>query len=161
MNLIARLPAGRLTIGSLTLAEGPQELFMVPCYGKADNAAATAAGNPTRDPLRPFGDFPLGLYRVTPYIIPTDQRKLLSPTFIRTYGPYGYLICDPEEGDARTAARNGRFGLRVHSGALDARGRLRATHGCLRCADDALLRILEALRGHVDIMLRAMLAQAS
>jgi hypothetical protein len=158
-RLRVELPADRLKTGKIalltpnTLALGAQPDFPwkqifgpLQCYGKADNEQAIAAGNPNRDPLHTDGDFPLGEYTCR-LAIPT-AAEIEDAVFLREYGPYGYIELTPVSGDALTAAKNGRAGLRVHSGASNAFGGLRPTHGCLRVSNadfNALRAAIESL----------------
>ncbi len=156
-RLRVELPADRLKTGTITLltpnalAPGAQPDFRwkvvgpgtLQCYGKADNAQAIAAGNPTRDPLHTDGDFPLGQYSCT-LVLPTTA-EIEDYTFLREYGPYGYIELTAISGDALTAAKNGREGLRVHSGDPSASGGLRPTHGCLRLSNADFLALSAAI----------------
>jgi hypothetical protein len=120
------LPRDRHQLGMLEVLSDDTVLFACACYGKSDNAYAAQNGNPERDPLRIGGDLPMGTYsgRV--------NGVLLS---LHTYGPHPVVRLDPTGGDAAIAERNGRRGLLAHGGALNAQGKLRPTHGCLRLAD--------------------------
>ena len=112
-----------------------------PCYGKADNAKAAAQENPSRDPVLPYGDHPLGRYRVTGFLPGAHGQA-------KRFGP-GCFILEPIEGDAARAKENGRTGLLIHGGSLDSAGNLRATFGCLRIPDEIvrhLARVQEISR---------------
>jgi lipoprotein-anchoring transpeptidase ErfK/SrfK len=81
----------------------------------------------------------------------------LGETFKREYGPHGFIELTPTSGDALTAAKNGRYGLRIHSGAKNQFGALRPTHGCLRLSDEDFLALRQAIEalGEVTITLGA------
>lgn len=114
------------------------------CLGLADRAAAASHSNPDRNPLRPFGDTPTGLYIGA--VVPQ------SPDF-RTYGAYGRIMLTPHSGQCCVAEAepNLRMGLMIHGGALNPAygkwGGLRPTHGCIRMADVSLHAILKYLDG--------------
>ena len=141
MRVEGRLPADRSRWGDLSvLGDDGTVLFGPrPYRGKADSQAATAHGNPTRDPLQPFGDHPSGTYLVTEVVAidPGDAGQY------RKFGPYK-LRLDPVAGDALQAARNGRTDLLLHGGAPGTPGtanELRASNGCGRTADETIAGI--------------------
>lgn len=136
-----QLPADRTGLGRLRLLDSSDAAVFgpIPAYGKADNAAARAHGNPTRDPLKPWGDTPLGVYRCTLATV------AVTPTIERKYGPFGYIVLDPLSGPALVARQNGRFGLLIHAGALNAQGKLRPTFGCVRIADGDMKNLRAAI----------------
>ncbi|MBS1825574.1 MAG: L,D-transpeptidase [Acidobacteria bacterium] len=147
-----QLPRDRRQFGSLSVMDsagadlaGPFEVF-----GKADNAAAAARGNPTRDPTRSFGDTPTGRYRG---FINKLER---TPANERMYGPQGVITLDPLSGQAKVAKENGRFGLLIHGGALNAAGRLRPTFGCLRLANESMQSVLAAVEngGPIEVVVK-------
>lgn len=133
MKIYARLPHDRTAEGTIWAINDAARIAAGPeiCLGKADNAAAKAHGNPQRFPVKPFGDHPLGRYRVTRIVRygPTSDAKAFH-----SYGR-GFLGLEPLAGDAATAKANGRTGLAIHGGAPNASGRLRPTNGCLRVPD--------------------------
>ncbi len=137
MRIEARLPKDRNIPGVLRIVdERAVTAFSCPCLGKADNARARAEGNPTRDPLRRFGDTPLGLWRAR------IGRKMADT---RTYGVHRVVTLQGLGGDALRACQNGRSGIWLHGGVLNMRRLLRPTFGCLRVADDHMAAILEIL----------------
>lgn len=105
------------------------------CLAKSDNLAAAQAGNPQRDPLRVMGDCPLGRFSAS-----------LQPPGLpeRTYGPGKRYLLTGTAGDALTAKKNGRKGIMLHGGALNAAGLLRPTHGCVR-VDNSTIEALVPL----------------
>lgn len=130
------LPRDRTRPGYLHLfdSDGERLLAEVPCRGKADNQQAAKNGNPTRNPTRPYGDTPAGVYmpsRVTRYDPPH-----------KTFGKYAILL-EGEAGDALKARENGRSGLAIHGGRGD--GRLIATYGCIRVRDSDMQRLVDAI----------------
>ena len=102
---------------------------------------AAAKGNPTRNPLLPFGDTPLGFWKAT------IGPRFTKPEDVRTYGPHRVIMLRALGGAALIAEQQGkRSGIWSHSGALGWGGRLRPTYGCIRKADEhqaAILAILD------------------
>ena len=123
-QLTATVPRNRLLYGTLDV--GGQSQFR--CLARSDAIAAAQAGNPKRDPLKRDGDLPYGEYNCTLGAVETP---------LRSYGPHPVIHLSPTGGDALVAAKNGRRGFLLHSGALADDGvSLRPTHGCLRVADN-------------------------
>lgn len=114
------------------------------CLAKSDNAAAAAAGNPSRDPLWRLGDLPAG-----EYVARLEPRPMLP---VETYGPHRPLRLIPQSGPALQARRNGRTGLLLHGGVLNKWKKLRPTLGC--CRDDD-----ETQEAIVAEMVRAVLTE--
>ena len=133
-----RLPHDRSQPGRLRLMTEGMALWDCPALGKADNAGAAAHGNPTRDPLRPYGDLPTGTYAVIG-VSPVDRGDAEE---VDRFGPWGKMVLDPEGGPALEAKRNGRYGLLIHGGRLSPAQRLRPTYGCLRVTDPAIEQIV-------------------
>jgi hypothetical protein len=136
VKLFALLPPNRSEPGSLwaqdatTIVWGP-----VRCLGKADNAHAAKAGNPTRDPVKLEGDTPTGAYRITGVVREPHPPETYGPAFIRL---------SPVSGPALEGWKNGRRGLGIHGGTLRD-GALRPTFGCLRADDDAVDQVASLL----------------
>lgn len=142
LRIEIRLPANRALTGTLRIIdEAGVVLFSCPCLGKADNARARAENNPTRDPLRRFGDTPLGLWRAR------IGRKMADT---RTYGIHRVITLEGLGGDALRACQNGRSGIWAHGGALDLLRRLRPTFGCIRVADDHMAAILKTFSAPLE-----------
>lgn len=144
LTIEVKLSQGRQFPGTLALRDAAGALLFgpVPCFGKADNFSAQQHGNPTRDPLRPYGDTPLGTY---------IARRALPGDNLRSYGPHDRISLWPIEGQALRAAQDGdpavlddghRSGLMIHGGAPASGGGLRPTHGCLRLSNDDIARLL-------------------
>jgi len=143
-RLVIRLPKNRDRYGSLALhdsaggiIEGP-----FPAIGRASSVLAIRAGNADRLPTRPFGDTPLGLYRL---------RRLEAapavPKSLASHGPHGRLILAPVSGDAALAEAAGRFEFAIQGGRLGPGGALRSTDGAIRVHDTTIWILHDALRG--------------
>ncbi len=119
--------------------------FHCACLGKSDNKAAVAAGNPTRDPLKGYGDIPTGTYRA---------RVIVANVNKKSFGPHERLDLTPVSGNALQAFKNGRAGLQVHGGDTNTAGGLRATHGCLRLSNEdqaKLIALVKEAGGECDL----------
>ena len=136
LSIEIRLPANRALPGWLRVLDASgNTVFACACLGKADNAEAIARRNASRDPLKPFGDTPLGSW------IGTIGPKMADT---RTYGVNPVIMLRATGGDALQAAKNGRAGIWIHGGSLRM-GNLRPTFGCVRVADPMMAAILEIL----------------
>lgn len=140
-SILVELPADRTRLGRISLLDDKavRRFGPAPCFGKADSAGAAEHGNPSRNPLLPWGDTPLGVYDAT------VARVTVTPEVERKYGPNGFLTLRPKGGDAKIAEANGRFGLLIHGGAPGPRGGLRPTFGCVRVGNDDLKALIAAV----------------
>lgn len=123
LTVEVRLPKDRTKLGTLSCGD-----FSCACLGKSDNLTAKKNGNPGRDPLKQFGDTPLGTYTVS-----------IGPVAwpVTAYGIHPVLRIDPTGGDALVAESEGkRSGLLIHGGALNHHGQLRPTFGCIRVRNE-------------------------
>lgn len=133
LTIEVRLPADRTRLGVLTLGD-----FTCPCLGKADNLTAKKNNNPSRDPLKQFGDTPLGTYLLS-----------LGPVAwpVTAYGTVPVLIMEPIDGPALVAKEVGkRSGLLTHGGALNNQGQLRPTFGCIRVRNEHQKELVERVK---------------
>jgi len=156
------LPRDRNRYGDLSLISEPdkgvklpeQRLLHFPCFGKADNQGAADHGNPTRDPLKPFGDTPLGDYVGT--VVRFADGQIKDHDTLRKYGPYGYIVLTAVAGDALKAQDAGRFGLLIHGGDPGLNGILRPTFGCIRLANAHIAGLLGYCRAgeHLRVSMR-------
>ena len=136
MRIVIFLPRRREHSGFLHLFDATGRVLIgnLRCRGKADSARAIKAQNPLRDPARPYGDTPSGLY--APSVM--TRYEPAHPTF----GKFAILI-EGVEGEALRAKENGRVGLAIHGGRGD--GDLVATYGCVRLLDKDMLALNLAL----------------
>lgn len=150
MKILVELPKDRSILGTLRLFDdGGGEVFRCECLGKADQEAATAHGNPTRDWRLPFGDTPLGEFNVI--------HDAISPTEANVYS-FGTAYAEArfpassENSSIRvfdlysTEWEHKRPGLMIHGGTLNAAftfwNGLRPTHGCLRLSNADIDRLI-------------------
>ncbi|MBF0249946.1 MAG: L,D-transpeptidase [Alphaproteobacteria bacterium] len=128
------VPVDRLLPGFMRVfdPDGVRVLYDLPCRTKADGADAAEHDNPHRDPTRPYGDTPTGLYR------PTWISRYIARH--RTFGHHAILL-EGQTGDALKAAQNGRTGLAIHGGRGD--DKLMATYGCIRMFDRDIAMLAE------------------
>src|SRR5262249_48249442 len=104
-------------------------------------------GNPSRDPLLPYGDTPLGTYRVAHWLESGDGTQFRSDQF----GPHGVVVLEPVAGDAALADASGRFQLLIQGRSPRPGNSLRTTNGSLRLADSDLEELIEVLRLFGDV----------
>lgn len=144
MNLVAIFQSNRNLTGALEVWHDGAKLADFPCLGKADNDMAAKKRNPSRNPERPYGDTPTGLWKVYVSIIAQDKD---------TYGPGPLLLMTPISGQAIKAykAPNPRSGILIHGGNLGAAGQLRPTYGCIRVHNETMARLHEFIRQHGQI----------
>ena len=139
-KILVELPPKRTKVGLISIRQDNRQIWgTAACYGKADDQSAAAHGNPLRDPLKPFGDTPLGVYNCV------IGRPALTPKIVHSYGPNGYIVLQPVSGAAKLAEKNGRFGLLIHGGDLNAAGKLRPTFGCVRVPNDKMKLLMAAI----------------
>ncbi|MFZ0773913.1 MAG: pesticin C-terminus-like muramidase [Candidatus Sulfotelmatobacter sp.] len=143
-KLIVILPENRDFEGILRLEDQNGRLVAGPfaVCGRADGEVARRHGNSSRHAILPFGDTPLGRYRIAG-ILPTGRRTNLSA---ERFGPYGVVVLKPAAGEAALADANGRFCIVIQGGKLGPGRRLRPTNGSLRLADKDQKRLVRALR---------------
>lgn len=145
MTLIAIFPKDRTQAGTLEAWSGETLLGTFPVLGKADNDTARVKGNPTRNPEKPYGDTPAGVWRIRVGIIKQDAHA---------YGPHRIFVMWPLSGQAMRAYEppNRRNGICLHGGALNAAGGLRPTYGCPRVHNETMARLheLEAQYGRIE-----------
>ena len=143
-KLIVTLPVDRNFEGILRLEDQNGHLVAGPfaVCGRADREAAARHGNSSCDALLPFGDTPLGRYRMTG-ILPTGRRTNMPAEW---FGPHGVVVLTPAAGDAALADANGRFCIVIQAGKPGPGRRLRPTNGSLRLADKDQKRLVRALR---------------
>lgn len=136
MRILIDLPEDRRAPGQLKLLDGDRLVFTCACLGKADNARAQKADNPMRDPLKPFGDTPIGRYSGS--VVGPDEDT-------NGFGVHGRIALTPIAGAALLSVKAGRAGIMIHGGAPNSAGKLRPTYGCVRVSDDSMAQILAAL----------------
>ena len=142
MRIVIQLPKSRIRPGTICLlGDDGVELLHGDALGLADAMAAAKAGNPSRNPLRSYGDTPVGQY------LGALLAGCLQPA--RSYGLCPPISLKPVSGQALQAKLNGRRGLLIHSGDLGLQGGLRPTHGCVRihpATHQALVDTLGAMK---------------
>ncbi len=141
INVQLKRDRARLGEYQLITADGEHLLGPCVCLGKSDDQAARQAGNPGRDPLKPLGDMPCGLY----------LARTVGPLMpARSYGTHPVLALDPVAGPALIAkTQGGRSGILIHPGPLNPaytwwRG-LRPTHGCMRNLDEDHVKLMRLI----------------
>jgi len=130
--LVARLPDNRYRAGTFTLYHaGGLTLLAGDCLGKADNERAAKEGNPSRDPILPYGDTPLGGYVPAKVVRFDPPHHRMGAIAIPLIGASGDAL--------QARVRGKRTGLFIHGGRGD--DRLVPTYGCLRLRDRDMAEI--------------------
>ncbi|HLH32700.1 MAG TPA: hypothetical protein VKY31_15980 [Terriglobia bacterium] len=163
MNLTIRIrmPKDRSKLAMIE-AVGPDgeilEGFDPPqsCLCLSDQEMATKHGNPSRDPLRPFGDACPGFYWVT--VIPPAQNT-------HSYGSLRRLLLTPLSGPCVQAEANGRTGEEIHEGDENPYytqwNFLRPTYGCVRVRQATLKGLLALIDKYSPGQVSADLTEAA
>jgi len=152
LEVRVKLPQDRRNTGTLELvdtATGLRVFGPVPALGRAARNTAAAHHNPNANSTQPFGDTPLGGYRV-PRVLASGAGTSHPAA---AYGSAGVVVLDPVSGDAQVAENNGRTGLLIHAGRQIASptplpGHLRPTNGCIRMLEGDLAALVQAMRDY-------------
>lgn len=141
LQVILNQNRSKTGVAMLTMPDGASHHFA--CLAKSDNAAAAAAGNPTRNPLLPFGDIPTGTYTGEVTVAANQSVK----TDVRSYGAHARILLLAVAGAALEACtgKKPRWGLMIHGGALGTKGVLRPTHGCIRLSEENMKTLLDLI----------------
>jgi hypothetical protein len=133
MRIRISLPENRDYAGRLEVldASGAVVFGPVPAAGRAHDALAKAHGNASRNPLRLYGDTPLGTYVVR--------------GIVESGAGTGAVLLEPASGQAALADAHGRFRLFIQGGGDDDEG-LRATAGGVRIHDRDQQRLASLVR---------------
>jgi hypothetical protein len=128
MKIRIGLPENRDYAGRLEVldASGAVVFGPVPAAGRAHDELAAGHGNVPRNPLRPYGDTPLGTYTV---------RGVVESA----------VLLEPASGQAALADAHGRFRFFIQGGGGDDGG-LPATAGGVRLHDRDLEQLLALVR---------------
>ena len=108
---------------------------------RANDLAASEHGNPRRLQALPYGDTPVGGYRVV-RIVSTGRGTQFDAS---QFGQAGMIVLEPVSGEAAIAEANGRWYIGIHGGVPGARGRLRTTNGCIRMRDEDVAGVIAAI----------------
>lgn len=136
------LPANRDFTGTIALLDGAGSCLAGPfaACARTGDQLAESHGNPSRATTLPYGDTPLGTYRVVAFIPTGAGTKYRRELF----GTRGALVLRAMRGDAALAEANGRFEILIHGGPPSQDGRLRATSGGVRVSDADLTALARA-----------------
>jgi hypothetical protein len=119
----------------------------VPAAGRAHDEPAAAHENPSRNPLLPYGDTPLGTFVASGVVESGGGRGLDAEVF----GPHGVVLLEPVAGQAALADAHGRLRLFIQGGGDTDQG-LRATAGAIRLRDldqEQLVALVRRASGRV------------
>ena len=148
LTLKVRLPIDRTKTGTLTIVDpftGGILYGPVAVLGRAARDTAKIKGNnPTGNALLPYGDTPLGKYKIEHIL--KNGPSTLRP--YEQYGTSGAIRLTPTGGDALAAARTG---ILIHSGrhafsSLLTAKVLKPTNGCIRMLDYQLKELIDVIR---------------
>jgi hypothetical protein len=146
LTLVVRVPDGHNRTAMATLRDGPRTVLKdfavaVPLAGLGQQH-----GNPTGDPLRPFGPVPRGDYSLV----------ALAPTPADGVAEYGahLLAFEPQSGPALDAESFGRLVLLAYAGPSGRELRLRRTQGGLRLTVAMVNAIVSKLTPDTELLLR-------
>lgn len=142
-RIVVHVPKDRAKCGQLWLEDSGGRKVAGPftACAKADGATAKKHKNPDRSPLLPYGDTPVGGYRVE-HVLKVGQGSIYPE---RSYGDYAAVRLTPASGEAKLAADIGRTGLLIHGGDPGPGGNLRPTNGCIRLSNRDMRALVEAL----------------
>jgi hypothetical protein len=150
-KLVIVVPQSRAYCGRTVFlnADGTQRLGPLRILATASLRVARAQGNPTCDPLHPFGHPPAGGYVVASSLPP----GYMHPRRPRRFGNVGALLLAARAGEALASLANGRSVFALHGGPLDTANRLRPTRGGIRLSDadmSAVVRAMNAAQANGD-----------
>lgn len=160
LKIRVKLPQDRTRAGTLELIDpitGGLLFGPVPVLGRAARNTAKKHGNPNADPLQPFGDTPLGEYKISNIV--AIGAGTSRP--VEQYGSSGAIVMSPariglpadQQDAAATAANNGRTGLLIHAGRqpnspTPLPSHLKPTNGCIRILHKDLSELIQYVRNN-------------
>jgi hypothetical protein len=146
MLIRIELPRDRDYCGRLLVLDDAGTILFGPewCAGRANDEAALRRGNDSRSCLLPYGDTPLGHYRLRRFISMRDA----SDRALKQFGRFGIVSLGATGGQALMADSVGRFEIWIHGGHAAPDGRPASTNGSVRLADPAIFALLQVLKGH-------------
>lgn len=155
LEIRVSLPNNRLNTGTVELVDpvsGLRVFGPVPAMGRAARDTARAHDNPNGISTLPYGDTPLGGYRI-PSVLASGAGTN-HPANV--YGSAGVIVLDPVSGDALIAENNGRTGLLIHAGRQVSSptplpNHLKPTNGCVRMLESDLAGLIKAMRDYAFI----------
>lgn len=133
-RIVVTLPADRTQFAKVeAFSSTDQQLGYWVGMCKADAGAARAAGNPTCDWRRKFGETPTGEYELS------EIRKPANSEEQALFGSGEYLVLSPLSGNAAIAEAQGRTVLLIHG------GKASPTDGSIRLPDRAVVELISLL----------------
>lgn len=115
----------------------------IPISARAAESIAAQNGNPTCEPVLPYGDPPTGEYKVSGVTATGPGTKFRADL----YGAGGAVVLLPIGGEAALADACGRFQILIHGGRPAADGRLRVSSGHFRVFDQDLATLAAFVLG--------------
>lgn len=149
-KILVKLPVDRNYTGVLQLENDRGRVLAgpFPVCARSNDQAAAEHGNPSRNSLLPYGDTPLGTYKVS-HLLSTGEGTSYR---MDRYGPHGAAVLLPVDGDAALAEANGRFTCLIHGGVLSEDKQLLATTGCMRLSNRDQKKLMASLRKLDDVI---------
>ena len=139
------VPEARNGTAVVEFGSGGSRLATGLAVASASAPLATKHGNPSCDPMRPWGHPPIGGYALL-------AQGAVPAGCELEYGPH-MLVFQPMSGKALEAEAFGRLLLPVYAGPSGKDGRLRPTQGGLRLQQDQFDMLLAELRRDPDASL--------
>lgn len=142
-KLIVQFDPDRTKVGAISLINKfGQTIQFLSALGKASRTDATAHNNPECSTILPFGDTPLGEYK----IVGIEDTSGFTGKNLNSYGNKGRIRLDPISGEALLAKQNGRTGLLIHGKGKDnIINKLIVTNGCIRLLNSEIFVLINAM----------------
>ena len=146
-HILVELFANRLRAGSLRVlaagGDGRRALFRCPALGLADAATALKAGNPARDPRKPFGNAPSGAWEGCRLVTRAayEPNDGIGPRWIPLH--HSYAADEATRHLLNPRRPLCRWLLGIHAGWGN--GHLMLTQGCIRVRDEDFDRLAALL----------------
>jgi hypothetical protein len=142
-QIIIQLPQDRSKAGKIHLENPDGQIIAGPfqALGLSPSLLALFKGNRDRNPLRPYGNMPLGDYEIVA-IYPTGSE---TPFEEKHYGTRGIIVLAPVAGDGAIAQRNKREKFFIVGNPASDEENLKATSEGVRISDRAMAALVGAL----------------
>jgi hypothetical protein len=142
-QIIIQLPQDRSKTGEIHLENPNGQIIAGPfrALGLSPAFLALTKGNRDRNPLRPYGNMPLGDYEIVA-IYPTGSG---TPFEEKQYGTKGIIVLAPVAGDGAIAQRNKREKFLIVGSPASDEENLKATDVGVRISDRAMAALVGAL----------------
>jgi hypothetical protein len=142
-QIIIQLPQNRSIEGDIHLENPDGQIIAGPfrALGLSPAFLALIKGNRDRNPLRPYGNMPLGDYEIVA-IYPTGSGTHFEE---KQYGTRGIIVLAPVAGDGAIAQRNGREKFLIVGNLINDEENLRSTSEGVRISARAMGALVDVL----------------